>query len=186
MGSLGGLGSIESILTRVGLIAALSLAAWLAITLIRASIDRRRARALAAPPFTPATPDTPATPASADGQGVVRILAFSSDDCAQCHRLQTPALARVTALRGERVEVVDVDAPTSPELTERYAVLTLPTTVVLAPDGRAHAINYGFANSERLLRQCDEILASRNLTTSPGETERAMSQGERLSSTQAS
>jgi Thioredoxin len=183
MGSLGGLGSIESILTRVGLIAALILATWLAITLIRASIDRRRARALAAPPFTPATP---ATPASADGQGVVRILAFSSDDCAQCHRLQTPALARVTALRGERVEVVDVDAPTSPELTERYAVLTLPTTVVLAPDGRAHAINYGFANSERLLRQCDEILASRNLTTSPGETERAMSQGERLSSTQAS
>jgi hypothetical protein len=183
MGSLGGLGSIESILTRVGLIAALSLAAWLAITLIRASIDRRRARALAAPPFTPATP---ATPASADGQGVVRILAFSSDDCAQCHRLQTPALARVTALRGEQVEVVDVDAPTSPELTERYAVLTLPTTVVLAPDGRAHAINYGFANSERLLRQCDEILASRNLTTSPGETERATSQGERLSSTRAS
>jgi hypothetical protein len=62
-------------------------------------------------------------------------------------------------LRGELVKVIDVDAPTSPELTERYAVLTLPTTVVLAPDGRASAVNYGFANSERLLQQCDELLA---------------------------
>ena len=153
MGSLGDLGSPDTIVARIGVLAALILATWLAITLIRARIDRRRARALAAPPFTLATPT------SAGGQGVVRILAFSSDDCAQCHRLQTPALARVKALRGERIEVIDVDAPTSPELTERYAVLTLPTTVVLAPDGRAHAVNYGFANSERLLRQCDEALA---------------------------
>jgi hypothetical protein len=157
MGSLRDLGSIDTTLARVVLIAALILATWLAITLIRSRIDRRRARALAAPAF-PSSPD--------EGQGVVRILAFSSDDCAQCHRLQTPALARVQALRGERVEVMEVDAPTSPALTERYAVLTLPTTVVLAPDGRAHAVNYGFANSEQLLRQCDEILASPNLMKS--------------------
>ena len=163
---MGNLGSMDAVIARAGLIALLIVITWWTISLIRSGVDRRRARALAAPPFTPFTPS------SGDGREVVLILAFSSEDCAQCHRLQTPALARVKALRGERVEVVDVDAPTSPALTERYAVLTLPTTVVLAPDGRAHAINYGFANSEQLLRQCDEILASRDLATPTSETER--------------
>jgi Asp-tRNA(Asn)/Glu-tRNA(Gln) amidotransferase A subunit family amidase len=152
MDSLESLASIDDIVARMGVIAALILAVWLVITVVRASIDRRRTRALAAPPFPPATQS------SGESQEVVRILAFSSDDCAQCHRLQTPALAKVKALRGERIEVIDIDAPTSPELAERYAVLTLPTTVVLAPDGRAHAVNYGFADSERLVRQCDELV----------------------------
>jgi len=37
-------------------------------------------------------------------------------------------------------------------------VLTLPTTVVLDAAGRAHAVNYGFANTQRLLEQVDEVL----------------------------
>jgi Thioredoxin len=160
---MGSLGDIAGILTRMGLIAALILATWLAITLIRVAIGRRRAQALAAPPFMPAMPS------SEPAREVVRILAFRSDDCGQCHRLQTPALARVKALRGELIEVVDVDAPTSPALAERYSVLTLPTTVVLAPDGRAHAINYGFATSEQLLRQCDEALETGEPLAAIGE-----------------
>jgi thioredoxin-like negative regulator of GroEL len=93
----------------------------------------------------------------------VRILAFSSADCHQCHQLQAPALQRVLEARGKSVSVIEIDAPSSPELTQRYQVLTVPTTVVLDAKGQAHAINYGFANTKRLLEQIDEILAiSRN------------------------
>jgi len=119
----------------------------------------RRQRALTAAPLTPA-PQQEA--------GRVRILAFSSDDCRQCHQLQEPALQRLLAQRGEAVSVEYIDAPTTPELTSHYQVLTVPTTVVLDAAGKAHAINYGFANVQRLLEQVDAILTpdSNGLTMS--------------------
>jgi hypothetical protein len=45
------------------------------------------------------------------------------------------------------------------ELAQRYQVLTVPTTVVLDATGQAHAVNYGFANTKRLLEQIDEVVA---------------------------
>jgi thioredoxin-like negative regulator of GroEL len=90
---------------------------------------------------------------------LVRILVFSSADCHQCHELQIPALQRVLEARGTKVSVAEVDAPNSPDLTQRYRVLTVPTTVVMDAQGRAHAVNYGFANTQRLLEQVDEVLA---------------------------
>jgi thioredoxin-related protein len=89
----------------------------------------------------------------------VYILAFSSADCQQCHTLQAPALQRIIEARGADVSVVEIDAPGSPQLTQRYHVLTLPTTVVLDVTGKAHAVNYGFANAQRLLVQVNEVLA---------------------------
>jgi hypothetical protein len=89
----------------------------------------------------------------------VRILAFSSEDCRQCHQLQEPALRRVQAALGQRVSVIEVDAPTSPELTRRYHILTVPSTVILDAQGHASAVNYGFASTGRLLQQVDEALA---------------------------
>jgi len=91
----------------------------------------------------------------------VRILAFSSADCRQCHQLQTPALQRVVAARGDAVTVIEVDATSQHELAETYHVLTVPSTVVLNAAGQAQAINYGFANTQRLLAQIDEILAQK-------------------------
>ena len=96
-----------------------------------------------------------------DTQGKpISILAFSSDDCRQCHQLQTPALQRVIEARND-VSIIEVDAPNSPELTARYHILTVPTTVVLDATGKAHAINYGFANTKRLLEQIDNVLVPR-------------------------
>jgi len=54
---------------------------------------------------------------------------------------------------------MEVDAPSEPELTARYHVLTLPTTVVLNSTGRTHAVNYGFVNTKKLLEQVDEVLS---------------------------
>lgn len=89
----------------------------------------------------------------------VRILAFSSEDCRQCRQLQEPALRRVQATLGQRVRVIAVDAPASPELTQRYHILTVPSTVILDARGHARAVNYGFASTQRLLQQIDEALA---------------------------
>lgn len=87
----------------------------------------------------------------------VRILAFSSADCTQCHTLQQPTLRRLLAQRGDEIDVVEIDAPASPDLTRRYRILTVPSTVVLDPAGEVHAINYGFANFNRLQQQIDAL-----------------------------
>jgi hypothetical protein len=107
-----------------------------------------------------------AVPLTSDGDmdvhaslSLVRILAFSSDDCRQCHEMQIPALQRVLDARGSKVSVAEIDAPNSPDLTQRYRILTLPSTVIMDAAGRTHAVNYGFANTQRLLDQVDEILA---------------------------
>jgi len=116
---------------------------------------RRQALAAAAPGIFSEISD-----GEVQSRPLVRILAFSSDNCHQCHQLQAPALKRVLEARGTDVSVVDVDAPDEPELAQRYQVLTVPTTVVLDAKGRAHAVNYGFANTVKLLEQVDEVLGS--------------------------
>ena len=58
------------------------------------------------------------------------------------------------------MSVEEIDAPSSPELTQRYQVLTVPTTVVLDAAGHVHAVNYGFANTQRLLEQVDGVLSA--------------------------
>ncbi|HTI15067.1 MAG TPA: hypothetical protein VL461_10910 [Dictyobacter sp.] len=90
----------------------------------------------------------------------VRILAFTSDDCVQYRQLQAPVLRRVVEAKGEDVvSVITIDVPSAPELTARYHVLTLPTTVLLDVYGKAHAVNYGFTNAQSLIKQVDEILS---------------------------
>ena len=93
----------------------------------------------------------------------VRILSFSSEDCKQCHQLQAPALQRVQQQHGDTVAVVEIDAVASPELTQHYHILTVPSTVILDPSGKAHAVNYGFANTQRLLQQVDAVLTQVNV-----------------------
>ncbi len=127
---------------------------WLLVWSGRRFVGRQRQHALASAPMTPSDDVDANTSLS-----LVRILAFSSADCRQCHELQIPALQRVLDARGSKVSVAEVDAPNSPDLTQRYRVLTVPSTVVMDAQGRAHAVNYGFANTQRLLEQVDEILA---------------------------
>jgi Thioredoxin len=155
---------VSSILARLAVVAVVALLIWLGIAVARRAVDRRRRLALATAAPLPGISTLPVPVGHGDAdnsdnaQRPVRILAFSSDDCAQCHRLQAPALRRVLEARADTIAVVEIDAPSAPELTSRYRVLTLPTTVVLDAEGRARAINYGFANSEHLLAQVDALL----------------------------
>lgn len=144
---------MPAMLIRLGILLLLTALTWLLVLAGKRIVEARRQRVLAAAPLSLSS-----DPTERKHQAPVRILAFSSADCRQCKQLQEPALRRVLEERGETVAVVTIDAPRSPEMTERYQVLTLPTTVVLDANGKAHAVNYGFANSSRLLEQIDGVL----------------------------
>ena len=142
-------------MVRIGVLVLVSILLLLVVWSGRSFVEAQRRRALAAIPLTSDGGDTDANASLS----LVRILAFSSADCRQCHEMQIPALQRVLDARGSNVSVAEVDAPNSPDLTQRYRVLTLPSTVIMDAAGRAHAVNYGFANTQRLLEQVDEVLA---------------------------
>jgi hypothetical protein len=137
---------------RVVALLAVALLTWGVVVGVRAYAAARKRQALASAP-------APELPGSTFAEGV-RVLAFSSEDCSPCHTLQRPALNRLLDERQGRVTVVEIDAASAPDLTERYAVLTVPTTVVLDETGHARAINYGFAPLARLLAQVDEALTA--------------------------
>jgi thioredoxin 1 len=146
---------MSEILIRLGLLFLLGIVVWLLILLGGRFVNNQRRHALsAAPPSALSGIGTGETATNT----AVRILSFSSPDCHQCKRLQTPALERVLEARREGVTVIKVDAATEHDLVQTYRVLTVPSTVILDTEGRAHAINYGFANTDCLLTQIDEIL----------------------------
>jgi len=149
---------MPDIVARLGVLALVSLLVCAIVWYGRRVVEKRRQVAFAALPLQ-SLPGANGT-AMYTAQAPVRILAFSSADCHQCHTLQTPALQRVTEARKYQVSVEEIDAPGSPELTQRYQVLTVPTTVVLDAAGHVQAVNYGFANTQRLLEQVDGILSA--------------------------
>lgn len=142
------------IVTRLGILAVVGMGTVLLVWMGRSYVEAQRRRAMAA-----RTLDDGNTAAAEDGHAPIRILAFSSADCRQCHQLQEPALKRVVEARGDAVRVVDVDATSDEQLVQAYHVLTVPSTVILDAAGNAHAVNYGFANTQCLLAQVDEVLA---------------------------
>jgi hypothetical protein len=87
------------------------------------------------------------------------VLYFTGDSCTVCKTHQEPALARLDGVRVERVDAVEDRA-----LADRFHVYTLPTTVVMAADGRALHVNYGYAPAPKLERQLAEARRG-NLST---------------------
>jgi thioredoxin-like negative regulator of GroEL len=51
------------------------------------------------------------------------------------------------------VRVIKVDAARQPQVARAFGVLTVPSTVVLAPSGNVVAVNHGFAPTGRLVEQ---------------------------------
>lgn len=98
--------------------------------------------------------------------GQPAILYFTSDGCVQCRLQQAPALERLAAMTG--VPVHRVDAVAESDLTSFYGVMTVPTTVVLDPERRPRAINYGLAPLPKLQEQVMATGLTANLQSSPG------------------
>jgi len=79
------------------------------------------------------------------------ILYFTGENCSVCRTHQEPALAKLAGVRIDRV-----DAIAERELADRFHVYTLPTTVVMSPEGRSLHVNYGYAPTNKLERQLAE------------------------------
>lgn len=150
---------MPDIIIRIGILLLVSLLACLIVWCGRRYVEARRRAVLAAP--APGNTENALHTLNADtttSASFVRVLAFSSEDCKQCHQLQAPALQRVRQQHGDTVAVIEIDAVTSPALAQQYHILTVPSTVILDATGRAYAVNYGFANTQKLLQQVEAVL----------------------------
>lgn len=94
--------------------------------------------------------------ATGSASGEPYILYFTGDGCTVCKTHQEPALAKLAG----SVRVDRVDALAQKELAERFNVYTLPTTIVMAPDGKPLHVNYGYAPAPKLERQLIEARAT--------------------------
>jgi thioredoxin 1 len=122
------------------LIAAVALALFLAF---RAWHLRRVGRA--AGPFTATTSRTPA------------VLYFRSGSCAPCIT-QAQYLEALAQRYAGRLAIRHIDADRQPEQAGRYGVFTLPTTLILDPQGEVRYINYGLTAARKLAAQLEKVL----------------------------
>ena len=88
------------------------------------------------------------------------VLYFTGEGCTVCRTHQEPALAKLGPVRVDKV-----DAIAERELADRFHVYTLPTTVVMSPEGRALHVNYGYATAPKLERQLAEARGAMQAAT---------------------
>src|SRR5438270_12352108 len=110
---------MSGFLVRLVVLALVSALLCLLIWAGRHFVEMRRRQALAAEPLElQNTGDednlVQQTGASGSSEPLLRILAFSSADCHQCHQLQAPVLQHVQQKLGDAVTIVEDDAPNSP------------------------------------------------------------------------
>jgi len=89
--------------------------------------------------------------------GVPAILYFTTPACAPCRTRQRPAIQRLLAELGDRVQVIEVNAAEQLDAARRWGVLSIPTTFVLDGEGRPRAINTGVAGLETLRGQLQQL-----------------------------
>ncbi len=120
-----------------------------AIVLTIRALNQRRVRSLMHSIGTEAWANLGAAP---DGRRT--LVTFSTPSCAACHTAQAPAVQVAEAELGpSTVRIIKIDAARQPEVARAFGVLTVPSTIVLAPTGRVVAVNQGFAPSGRLVEQ---------------------------------
>ena len=97
------------------------------------------------------------TPTTSNFGELPDILYFTGANCTVCHVAQRPALQRLRGLV-EDVSIREIDIAREPTWAQMYRVMTLPTTVVLSPEGQTIAVNVGYT-SESALR--DQVQSAR-------------------------
>lgn len=87
------------------------------------------------------------------GRAGALVLAFTTPDCVPCKTVQRPALEALERRFPGQVITREIDALDAPDLAQRFGILTVPSTVVIGPDGEIRAINHGAATTNRLILQ---------------------------------
>ena len=85
------------------------------------------------------------------------IVYFTTPDCVPCKTVQRPALHEVSALLGEKLQVIEIDATERPELARQWGVMSVPTTFLLDARGEARYVNNGVARAEKLMEQLQSL-----------------------------
>lgn len=91
--------------------------------------------------------------ASGEVGGKPTLLYFTGEYCTVCKFQQAPIVETLAAKFNDAVTIKQVDVSIEPELADKYKVLTLPTTVVVNPQGQVAHINYGLTDLTRLETQ---------------------------------
>lgn len=90
---------------------------------------------------------------------VPAIIYFTTPHCMPCKTVQQPALETLRSEMGEALQIVQIDATTSPHLAQRWGVMTAPTTFVLDSRHQAKQINYGAVDAQELKQQLARFIA---------------------------
>ena len=87
------------------------------------------------------------------------LLHFDASWCGACRRMEAQVLSKpeVKAMFGERLIGVRIDADRNRELIDRYRVATLPTEVVVAPDGKEGSRFVGAVSLQAYLARLRQI-----------------------------
>ena len=85
------------------------------------------------------------------------IVYFTTPDCVPCKTVQRPALNEVSALFGEKLQVIEIDATKRPDLAKTWGVMSVPTTFLLDARGEARYVNNGVARVEKLMEQVQTL-----------------------------
>jgi thioredoxin 1 len=90
-----------------------------------------------------ATDAVSSTPRDAETEGVPTFVELGSDRCTSC-RAMIPVLDELRAEHGCNLTVRFIDVWDHPDEGERFGVSTIPTQVLLAPDGQEITRHTGF------------------------------------------
>jgi len=82
------------------------------------------------------------------------ILYFTTDMCAPCKLVQTPAIEQLKdELGAESLKVVTIDAIQDSDEAEKWGVMTTPTTIVLDTERKPRFVNNRVAQAHQLREQ---------------------------------
>lgn len=137
---------------RLALVLVLALVGYGAFYLFRMSQMRRMSRAHQTASVAAAEITRPVYAAA----GAPTLLYFRADSCAVCPA-QARQLDQLTTMWDGQLDIRTVDAERDPETAGRYGVLSLPTTVLVDPQGQVRQINYGLTDARKLARQLETL-----------------------------
>lgn len=90
-------------------------------------------------------------------QGVPAVVYFTTPGCIPCVTQQQPALNRLQTQLGEGVQVIKIDASENSEVADRWGVFSAPTTFILDHQKKVREVNYGVADTPKLIRQLEAL-----------------------------
>lgn len=92
--------------------------------------------------------------------GVPAIVYFTTPGCVPSVTQQQPALKRLQTELGDNIQVIQIDASENSEAANRWGVFSAPTTFVLDPQWQVRDVNYGVADTPKLIRQLNALRAT--------------------------